>query len=247
MNSIERYNTTDHGAAIEKVIAGGDLSGLKPHERIRFYEQTCKSLGVNPFTRPLVYIKLNGSLTLYASSRCTQQIAMARGISFDVSDPKIENGLITCHVVAKDPQGRSDSDIGAIECPAGIKPYELANLMKKVVTQAKRRVILSMFGLGWASGEEQRDSGDPEPEEPQYVNAEPEEIEPIPLSMTSEEMREHILKAADSAGIPSDVLRSNLKDRWGIRYPSDLDSQKYNEILSWISQSEVHGGIRPHG
>jgi len=235
-SNIQRYNTEKNTAAIEKIIANGDLSGLSPEERTRFYEQTCRSLGVNPFTRPLVYIKLNGALTLYATARCTQQIAMARGISFKVSEPKIENNLITVLVEARDPQGRTDSDIGALEMPANAKPYEIANIIKKCITQAKRRVILSMFGLGWASGEEQRDHGDPEPNQ---VEVELEDIEtPAEPAANHVLMYSQIKAAAASKGIPDETLRESLAILFGVRTSKDLTPGNLATILEWINKYE---------
>src|ERR1700674_2046119 len=59
---------------IEKVLLSGDLTVLSVEERLNYYKTVCKALGLNPLTRPLEYIVLNGKMTLYARKDCTEQL-----------------------------------------------------------------------------------------------------------------------------------------------------------------------------
>ena len=52
-------------AVMEQVVINGDLDKLSAQDRVAYYKRVCESVGVNPFTRPFQYIRLNGKLTLY--------------------------------------------------------------------------------------------------------------------------------------------------------------------------------------
>lgn len=133
---------------IEKVLMQGDLSALSAEERVIYYKRVCDSLGLNPLTKPLDYIQLNGKLTLYATKSCTDQLRTISKISVRVTDRKEVNGLYMVTAQATDPSGRIDEAIGAINV-ANLKGEALANAMMKGETKAKRRVTLSICGLGF--------------------------------------------------------------------------------------------------
>ena len=72
MTTTEVTETAPNGAEImEQIIVKGDLSKLTPEERGQYYMTVCKSVGLNPLTKPFEYISLNGKLTLYALRGCT--------------------------------------------------------------------------------------------------------------------------------------------------------------------------------
>ena len=68
-------------AAIENVVIRGDLSKLTEAERTTYYMAVCRSVGLNPLTKPMEYITLNGKLTLYALRNCTDQLRAIHKIS----------------------------------------------------------------------------------------------------------------------------------------------------------------------
>lgn len=134
-------------ANIERVLMMGDLSKLTPDQRVSYYNATCKSLGLNPLTRPFDYIVLNGKMTLYAKRDCTEQLRKIHGVSITALDPKMVGELFVVVASAQDSQGRVDQSTGAVNI-AGLKGEGLANAMMKAETKAKRRVTLSLCGLG---------------------------------------------------------------------------------------------------
>ena len=136
------------GIALEQVVIGGDLAKLQPSERMEYYANVCKSVGLNPLTRPFEYIRLNGKLTLYARRDACDQLRRIYGVELKIVDRKITEGVAIAHVMAKDKTGRSDEDIGAVSAK-GLAGDALANALMKCVTKAKRRVTLSICGLGW--------------------------------------------------------------------------------------------------
>ena len=66
---------------IDRVVATGDLAKLTPQERVSYYVATCRSLGLNPLTRPFEFIQLNGKLVMYTTKNCTDQLRSLHGVS----------------------------------------------------------------------------------------------------------------------------------------------------------------------
>jgi len=144
------------GDIIESVIAKGDLARLTPEERTRYYVEVCRSVGLNPFTRPLEYITLSGKLTLYARREAADQLRQIHGISIEIISQKVDGDLLIVHAKARDKSGRTDEDFGAVNV-AGLRGEARANGMLKAITKAKRRVTLSIAGLGFLDETEVED------------------------------------------------------------------------------------------
>ena len=134
---------------MESVLINGDLAKLKPEERTRYYNEVCKSLGLNPLTQPFSYITLNGKLVLYALRACADQLRKINGVSLEIVSREMAEGILTVHVRAKLPDGRTDEDLGSVAFPETLKGDARANAELKAVTKAKRRATLSICGLGW--------------------------------------------------------------------------------------------------
>lgn len=128
-------------------LAGGDLSRLSPAERGRYYIEVCNSLRLNPVTQPFSFVNLNGKLCLYAKKEASDQLRESRDISIRVIDQKVVEGIYVVTVEAKMPDGRTDIDIGAVFIDR-LSGDIRANAMMKAFTKAKRRVTLSICGLG---------------------------------------------------------------------------------------------------
>jgi hypothetical protein len=141
--------TTDSQAAmLEKVVVSGDLGALSPAERLQLYSQTCQSLGLNPLTRPFEYVRLNGKLTLYARRDATDQLRKIHRVSLEVVGRETISEVYVVTARATDRDGRADESTGAVAIK-GLAGEALANAFMKAETKAKRRVTLSLVGLGW--------------------------------------------------------------------------------------------------
>ena len=134
-------------SAMETVLVKGDLSKLTEQERMSYYGSVCKSVGLNPLTQPFAYITLNGKLTLYAKRDCTDQLRSINGISVEITGRESFDGVYVVTAKAKNSQGRTDESTGVVSLGA-VKGEALANLFMKAETKAKRRVTLSICGLG---------------------------------------------------------------------------------------------------
>lgn len=139
--------TQDHGSIIEQVIAKGDLSALTAGQRASYYTAVCQSMGLNPLTQPLQYIVLNGRLTLYAGKGATDQLRTLHKVNVRIVSREEIDDLYVVTAEASTPDGRTDSEIGAVNI-AGLKGDAKANAMMRASTKAKRRVTLSIVGLG---------------------------------------------------------------------------------------------------
>lgn len=134
--------------AVEQVLIQGNLAQLQPEQRVQYYNATCKSLGLNPLTKPFDYINLNGKLTLYAKRDATDQLRRTFGVSIKIVDRTTEYAVHTVTAQATTKDGRTDEATGSVSL-ANLKGDALANALMKAETKAKRRVTLSICGLGF--------------------------------------------------------------------------------------------------
>ncbi len=133
--------------SLERVLIGGDLSKLTEAERLNYYNAICQSLGLNPLTQPFKYIPLSGKLTLYATKDATEQLRKLHGVSIEKLEKELRDDLYIVTAYARDASGRMDASTGVV--PLGnLKGENLANALMKGETKAKRRVTLSICGLG---------------------------------------------------------------------------------------------------
>lgn len=132
---------------IAKVLVGGDLGKLLPEQRVAYYNAVCRSLGLNPLTKPFAYITLNGKMVLYALKDCTEQLRNLYSISLTLASREVIDGVYVVSASATRPDGRRDEATGAVAVE-NLKGEPKANAMMKAETKAKRRVTLSICGLG---------------------------------------------------------------------------------------------------
>jgi hypothetical protein len=132
--------------AIERVLIGGDLAALKTDERVSYYSRVCESLGLNPLTQPFAYLNLSGKLILYARKDAAEQLRQLRAVSLRIVSRELIDGMyiVTCHAEVR---GRTDEATGVVDL-SRVSGEAKANAMMKAETKAKRRVTLSICGLG---------------------------------------------------------------------------------------------------
>ena len=137
----------DKDVIIAKIVLKGDLSALKPREKVQYYNELCHALGLNPLTRPFDYIRMQGKEILYANKSATEQLRKRDNISvFDKTIDKLDDIYIVT-VKVRNGEGREDIGSGALKIE-GLSGDDLANALMKAETKAKRRATLSICGLG---------------------------------------------------------------------------------------------------
>lgn len=147
LNNQRHPKTTISAEALERVLIGGDLARLSPEDRVSYYRTVCESLSLNPLTKPFEYISLNGKLVLYARRDATDQLRFRDRISIKIVSRELIDDVYVVTAAARTPDGREDESTGAVPV-AGLKGEAKANAYLKCETKAKRRVTLSICGLG---------------------------------------------------------------------------------------------------
>lgn len=142
--------TNGNGTAeiMERVLLAGDLAKLSPADRVTYYARVCESLGLNPLTKPFDYLQLSGRLVLYANRTATDQLREQRGISLTITSRDSVGDVYVVTVRAVGADGRTDESTGVVSLDR-LGGDALANALMKAETKAKRRVTLSICGLGW--------------------------------------------------------------------------------------------------
>lgn len=146
-NTALQTKHDETGAIMERVLIVSNLAELKPQERVTYYNAVCESVGLNPLTRPFEYITLNGKLTLYARKDATDQLRKIHCVSIVELSEQEREGVYIVTAKAQDSTGRFDMAKGAVSL-GSLKGEALANAIMKAETKAKRRVTLSICGLG---------------------------------------------------------------------------------------------------
>ena len=138
---------------LEPLVVTGELIFLTPPERIQFYVQTCESMGLNPFTRPLQFfeqIDRNGkrNLILYALRGASVQLAAKHKLSVQILDPIFSHDAVmfNARVTSTNPP-REDGAVGVASLK-GLEGNEYADAIMAAQTKAKRRAIIDFVGSG---------------------------------------------------------------------------------------------------
>jgi len=210
-----------NASALERVLVAGDLAGLNESQRIEYYKAVCESLGLNPLTRPFEYLRLNGRLVLYATRAAADQLRAIHGIS--ILDVRIEqkDDLVIVTVRGRTRDGREDVEVGAVSV-AGLRGDALANAQMKALTKAKRRLTLSLAGLGWLD----------ETETDSVPGAQRVSEQQLALAPEVQELRQKLADVAKQ--LPEDSpLRAQAREAWR---SGDVDLMR--EALSKIEKEE---------
>jgi len=152
--ALSKQSTSNTDLAInadllEKVIIGNDLSGLSSIEKVQYIKGICQTLGLNMVTKPIQLLKLQGKEIPYFTKDASEQLRKINKVSIIKIDKEmLDGGLYIVTTYASTPDGRQDSSTGVI-VTSGLRGDALANAMMKAETKSKRRVTLSICGLGF--------------------------------------------------------------------------------------------------
>lgn len=146
MSYVPSMQPNEH--VLEKVVLEQDLSKLSATEKISYIGHLCKSLGLNPYTKPFEIMKFNGKEVPYARKDCTEQLRKLHNVSITKLDTKVIDASVYVVTACAKRGEVEDSSTGVISI-LGLKGEALANAMMKAETKAKRRVTLSICGLGF--------------------------------------------------------------------------------------------------
>jgi len=200
---------------LEQVLIGGDLAQLTEAQRLSYYKAVCQSLGLNPLSKPFEYLWLNGKLRLYALRDCADQLRRLHGISIYIVNRERLGDIYIVTARAKDKTGREDESTGAVALGT-LKGDALANALMKCETKAKRRVTLSLAGLGWLDETELatipgvqvgEPTGDPEAGDIHCTGMPPDPHPPQAIRLTHDQARALKQVAQTTFGYPEGERR----------------------------------------
>lgn len=158
MNELTtQRNTTE--AAIKHALVTGDVSRLTAVERVKLYFAVCDRLKLDPLSFPFDYIKTrDGGLKLYPNAIAASQIRKRDKINVRLTNRQFSHGMIIVTAEAIAPDGRIEQATGAV---SGTDKYgnpltgqAQCDALMKAETKAKRRVTLSISGIGWNPDDE---------------------------------------------------------------------------------------------
>lgn len=254
MNQVTTEQT-NIAMIIDDVIARGDLRGLTPQQRVVHYNNVCRSLGLNPLTQPFQYITLNGKLQLYARKDAADQLRKINGIKIAIIDRSILEGVYTVHVRATDKTGRTDEDFGAVSI-IGLKGEAFANATMKAVTKGKRRVTLSISGLGFPDESEIDDQRAYTPTYPEATDIaeieKPVEAEPTPPAVLevpqdgdwrawAQAFIAHV-RAADTL---DDVVAWGMLNKEALNRMQEVEPKMFRMLDNAFEQQRLYRGGEP--
>lgn len=140
--------TSEDQAIISNIVLKGDISGLSATNKVKYYNLFCRSLGLNPATQPFQIISFRGGKeVLYATKDCTEQLRKLNSVSITDSIQQVINDILIVKVKGIDKHNREDCSTGAVNIK-NMSGNDLANAIMKAETKAKRRLTLSICGLG---------------------------------------------------------------------------------------------------
>jgi hypothetical protein len=176
-------------------------------------------------------------LTLYAKKDCTDQLRKLNSVSIDPPQVQYIEGMVIVTVTARDKIGRTDSDMGVVAIE-GLKGDARANAIMKSITKAKRRVTLSICGLGILDESEvetipdakiehsvpavkatvapqRAQKPEPKPASLEWLEPEPEEPSELPEPVWKSKVADYMagLDGASNPGEAAKVINAVLADK----------------------------------
>lgn len=136
-----------------EVLVAKDISRFTEEEKVKHYEEYCAATGLDPRQRPFEYIWMDDSymgrkLVLYLTKEGAAQLRAKHGVSITgMEGPTVANDIVSCKAFAKLPDGRVDVSTGSVSV-LNLKGKAQADAALAAETKAKRRVTISICGLG---------------------------------------------------------------------------------------------------
>jgi hypothetical protein len=232
MNNQEQITRADMEIAA-KLILHGDISRMTEPQKVQYCINLCNTLGLNYLTQPFSRLMLNGKEVLYANKNCSEQLRNLHGINLNVVESKVEGTHYKVVVRATNRHNRVDEDIALVSIE-NLRGEAYSNAVMKAMTKAKRRVTLSICGLGMLD----------ETEIETIPNAYTVEVAQTAeaLVKTAPSYNKQIADAVKAAKIDSVLFVEFLQKVWGIEKlkGTDLTEAEFDGIMRGIAQGEEY-------
>lgn len=213
--------------ALQSALAEGQLQKLSTPQRLQFLTAICRSTGLNPLTSPFSFITLQGKMVIYATKSATDQLRKLHNVSVEIVSKEMMGDTLIVTSRASMPSGRRDEDVGAVTCSPKLQGEALALAHMKAITKSKRRVTLSICGLGFLDESEIEDAQhaasyaerDASPTMPQSAD-----VVPAQPRQTITRKEEAATAPATTPEIPVEVMPPNDK-------PQESAENNIDEVL----------------
>ena len=137
--------------------ANGSIQHLANNEKRELLAKICNSLGLNQYIMPFrIYRNMEGHEFIYATKECCAELRHLHNINVLTESHSIIDGMVIASVSGNNKYGRVDHEIGAIDINS-LQGQDRANAVMWAMTKAKRRLTLSLAGLGVLADVETRD------------------------------------------------------------------------------------------
>jgi|SRR5215475_2005651 len=230
--------TVDEWEILKKIIAKGDLADLSPEQQLIYYVGICKRHKLDPLSKPFDFLewvdrKGRRKVVLYANKECGAQLRLDRDVSIYRIDEIEENDFYKVTAYARTPDGREDLDKGVVYV-GGLSGEYYASAIKSAVTQAKRRVTLSICGLGMLDETEVDDVPgarrieDPDTEAP-APDRKPSSLDQWKAGRALAMRIIDLSTRLKNMGVPEEVIKSWLPA--GLTSRKDLDEKQAVEFI----------------
>ena len=148
-------NRKDAAGALAHVLGTGDLYKLTNEQRVAHYINLCKSLDLNPLSRPFQWIEFKEGdsppvLTLYFKPSGAAQMLRNHHVSVHYPRKEIVGELFVCEAHGQAPDGRKGVGTKYVSLTnkyGKLSGNRLANAFMSAESGALRRLALNMFGL----------------------------------------------------------------------------------------------------
>lgn len=236
--SFSAPSTQEENEIFYKVILENDLSKLDPKQKVQHVANVCKSLGLNPLTKPIQLHKFQGKEVMYMAKDGAEQIRNIHNVSIVKLETELLKGdLYVVKAYAMKPNGRQDCSTSALSI-AGLKGDAIGNAMKKCETQAKRRVTLSICGLGMLDETELENLPQDKPSYVQAVVIPPKQIanDHKPIEQDILDMMLDNIKSCETVDELKDIFTKCYRD---VRVRDDVKSKDEITKAKDIRKTEI--------
>lgn len=213
---------------LSRLVVQGDLSKLSESQKVEYYTSLCHATGLSPVSQPFAYLRLNGKEVLYATKSATDQLRKVYGASVTITARETIGEVYV--VTAKATVGsRSDESTGAVSV-AGLRGDSLANAFMKAETKAKRRVTLSLFGLGMLDESEIESI-------PNAQTAPAPAIKEVKAEVKEDPRLPHY-RAIKGSDWPKAKLSAYCKAAFGCYSSTELSLEQLSQLASVVKMSD---------
>lgn len=231
--------------AIEKALIEGDLAALDVSQRLQYVKMVCKSVKLNPLTKPFDYLRFQGKVILYLNRGGAEQLRKIHKISIQnvLREISKERETYTVIVKAVDKDGREEDGMGVVSI-AGLRGEGLSNAYMKCETKAKRRATLAICGLSAFDAQESIEEPIRQSEIEERIAQVTAKVEAPVITEEEKEALVNETPAVSEDLPPAPPTEKGYKMQSGRnrgKFLKDLSKAKLNKWMAWYNELREKG------